>query len=450
MSVRYDSTRTELVFADGSTAGIDGDTGTGIFWTADFCDVPLVELEDAIGAFVRDAWSARTWLLGGDDDASPEPTYRSDVLLRYDDGLVALATTNVPRYVDEDYEAALPRVLAPLAERFEAEFLGQPSEPSAESSWLYGVAVAFRLVDKSRPTSDLLSLASLAHQLMIAVREGPLSAQSARDLLATGYGKALEGAAEGPWLDGKSAPYQLGRGRPDPAAWELAKDVASFANASGGLIVIPARERAEHGKAILDQIGDMPLADVNPQRYRNLIAEHVFPLLEDLDIGIAETAPGRGVFWVFVPEQPESLKPFVVRGALVEDKVLTTHLSIPRRVGADTRYATIAEVHSLLVAGRARQLGREEVLDLVRRDRLPWGFRDLVHAAERAGLRVVVGNGVIRVDVPDDEPIVSNYEHLSPKLLDLELHNLCARLQPHGVGVRRTAGGQLVPAGDDD
>jgi hypothetical protein len=449
MSVRYDSTRAQLVFADGSTAGIDGDTDTGILWTTDVSDVPLVELEDAIGAFARDAWSARTWLFGDDDDASGEPTYRSDLLLRYDDGLVALATTNFPRYVDEDYEAALPRVLAPLAERFEAELLGQPSEPLAESSWLYGVAVAFRLVDKSRPTNDLLALASLAHQLMVAVRDGPLSPQSARDLLATGYGKALEGSAEGPWLDGKAAPYQLGRGRGDPAAWELAKDVASFANASGGLIVIPARERVEHGKAMLDQVGDMPLADVNPQRYRDLIAEHVFPLLEDLDVGIAETAPGRGVFWVFVPEQPESLKPFLVRGAVVDDKVVSTHLSIPRRVGADTRYATIAEVHSLLVAGRARQLGREEVLDLVRRDRLPWGIRNLVNAAERAGIRIVVGNGAIRVDLPNQEPIVSSFEQISGKLLDLEVHNLCARLQPYGLAVRRTAAGQLVPEGED-
>jgi hypothetical protein len=445
-AVRYDSTRSELVFADGSRAGIDGETDTGVLSTSDVADLPIAALETAIGSFVGDSSSAHTWLFHDDADVSGEPAYRADVLLQYNGGLIAVATTDTPRYVDEEFEAALPTLLRPIAQRFDAELIGQPAEPS----WLYGVAMAFRLIDKSRPTGELVRLASLAQQLMLARRDGPLSASSARDLVASGHGQALEGCAEGPWLDAKSAPYRLSRGSGDLATWELAKDVASFANASGGLIVIPAREHSEHGRAILDEVGEMPLADVNPQRYRDLIAAHVFPIVEDLDIGIRESTPGRGGFWIFVPEQPESLKPFVVRGARAEDKILTTHLSIPRRVEADTRYATIAEVHSLLVAGRARQLGREEVLDLVRRDRLPWGFEALVLAAERAGLRVVLGNGAISIEVPNGEPIVSSFEHLAGKLLDLELHNLCARLEPHGVAVRRTAAGQLVPEVGDE
>jgi hypothetical protein len=46
-------------------------------------------------------------------------------------------------------------------------------------------------------------------------------------------------APEGTWLEGKSKPYLLSE---EPQKWELAKDVASFANAeAGGLIVIGVR-----------------------------------------------------------------------------------------------------------------------------------------------------------------------------------------------------------------
>src|SRR6266849_5109318 len=51
--------------------------------------------------------------------------------------------------------------------------------------------------------------------------------------LASGDLTKLEGTREDAWVDFKGTPYQLDA---DRGKWELAKDVAAFANESGGVV----------------------------------------------------------------------------------------------------------------------------------------------------------------------------------------------------------------------
>ena len=65
--------------------------------------------------------------------------------------------------------------------------------------------------------------------------------------LARGDNDALIGTQESEWLEFKSAPY----GIPDPGQrWQLAKDVAGFANSRGGHIVIGVKT-AKHANEVV-------------------------------------------------------------------------------------------------------------------------------------------------------------------------------------------------------
>jgi hypothetical protein len=77
--------------------------------------------------------------------------------------------------------------------------------------------------------------------------------------------------------------------------------------------------------------------------------------------------------------------------ALYEDAVLHVLGSMAERHCADVvgfldHNAPIAEVHAILVAGRARRLGREDVLDVFRRESLPAGTGSLRMRPKRPGL----------------------------------------------------------------
>ena len=80
--------------------------------------------------------------------------------------------------------------------------------------------------------------------------------EGARAALRKGEPAELLGLAECGWLDAKEGVYQLD----DPAkAEELVKDVAGFANAStGGLLLVGFSTRKEHDREILDEVRPVP------------------------------------------------------------------------------------------------------------------------------------------------------------------------------------------------
>lgn len=61
-----------------------------------------------------------------------------------------------------------------------------------------------------------------------------------------------------------------------------------------------------------------------------------------------------------MPAQRRELQPFVVKGAVVGGRVHANFVSLPERVGENTHHASIAEIHSLLQAGRVALRGEED------------------------------------------------------------------------------------------
>jgi hypothetical protein len=174
-----------------------------------------------------------------------------------------------------------------------------------------------------------------------------------RDLIAGGHVSALLGQAEVSWIDAKEIPHRLDG---DASGVELAKDVAAFANTGEDAIVVwgVRTAKAAAGGDVLDAVRPFELAKVDLEALRSALAARLVPLLTDVDIQVAELRPGTGygVGWIFIPAQPAHVRPVLVRGAVEGDKYLGTHVSVPLRVGEDTRHWDASTLHSLIQAGR--------------------------------------------------------------------------------------------------
>ncbi|MFJ4790693.1 helix-turn-helix domain-containing protein [Streptomyces sp. NPDC088794] len=175
-------------------------------------------------------------------------------------------------------------------------------------------------------------------------------------LLAQQRPEAVLGIAESEWVDFKSAgpagPYDLSL---ESKKYELAKDVAAFANAAGGLLVCGfkvTRRPTDLHEAALKQT---PFAKrlVNTERYKAVIADLVSPSMgvdffwyedpENLDLGYLV---------IEVQALPGTARWAVVTKTLNEDgKLVKGGVAIPKRHGDNTRYLPPDTVYQLVNNG---------------------------------------------------------------------------------------------------
>jgi hypothetical protein len=255
----------------------------------------------------------------------------------------------VERDVDEPDAAVtkeLSTLLAPLVDRHS----GDHFTAERHMDWPDQVVVRFELPTRGKSIGDALAIGAEAEALVHAAGGGALTLRSVVDLVRAGRGTALIGQPEGEWFDGKGAPYRLST---EEEKWELAKDVAAFANSeSGGLIFIGAKTRRLHDGDVVRSLSDFELDLAKPPQYRSNLAAKLHPAIEGLEIRTVPTTGTRGMAYIYIPPQRAELKPFVVKGVVVSGKARLMHVSIPVRDGEGTRYASPSEVHSLLQAGR--------------------------------------------------------------------------------------------------
>ncbi|MDP2884831.1 MAG: hypothetical protein Q8P51_07415 [Ignavibacteria bacterium] len=124
----------------------------------------------------------------------------------------------------------------------------------------------------------------------------------------------LVGVIEDEHFDAKSGKYDLST---DSGALELAKDVSSFANRSGGLIVIGAKTTDDptfYGRRV-HSISPFAFNLVDPIDYHKVIKSWIYPRPSDIDIQWvpSNSDPSKGIVFIFVPKQPESSWPFLLR-----------------------------------------------------------------------------------------------------------------------------------------
>jgi hypothetical protein len=213
---------------------------------------------------------------------------------------------------------------------------------------------------RSRTVEDAYEVGSDLIRLLDASETGSVSRTAALDLLRAARPDLLVGQVESEWLECKRAPYQVADER---GKFELAKDVASFANAdTGGVIIVGAEARKDaDGVETVHTLRPFPSALASPQSYRSIIHRRVHPAVEGLEILRVRTAETGGsntnLIVISVPPQVESFKPFLVRGAILGGKLNESYVTLVTRRNDQTHATDIASLHSLIAAGRAALAG---------------------------------------------------------------------------------------------
>lgn len=209
--------------------------------------------------------------------------------------------------------------------------------------------VSFRPPSRGRTLQDLYRLGSNVEALLDAIKPTGLTRATTADLVRAGRADLLVGLEEMEWLEVKSAPYNLAA---DAGRIELAQDVARFANADGGLLILGMKtKRCEDGERI-STVRPIPRDLVAASRHRAVIDGRLFPPVEGLSIEIVPQADGVLVL-IAVPSQPDELKPFLVHGAIVAGRVEGSFFSIVTRRGDATVVTSAPAIHSMISAGRA-------------------------------------------------------------------------------------------------
>jgi hypothetical protein len=187
---------------------------------------------------------------------------------------------------------------------------------------------------------------------MLRFREwDPSAMDGAHALLLMGRPEVLLGQPESAWLDAKRKGYGLQHSEVEK--YEYARDLASFANSeTGGLLVIGlSTTKDDSGMDIISEVTPCKPGSMNTQTYAHVAHAKVVPPIEGLEISPIRLDEGE-LLVIRVPPQAEYLKPFLVAGAIINDKVSGSFISIPQRRGTDKWNMSPAAIHSLLVAAR--------------------------------------------------------------------------------------------------
>ncbi len=162
------------------------------------------------------------------------------------------------------------------------------------------------------------------------------------ELLRAGRAELLVGQHEGDWLDVKSQDYDLATIR---GKISLARDVASFANAEhGGILVIGIHAKKTGDGEILTKVRPLPPDKRGVQRHRQALDQRIFPPPEGLTLEEVTIGSGRLII-LHLPPQSEELKPFLVHGAIVHGRIegafiASSGVEVTRRSRSPPRQST--------------------------------------------------------------------------------------------------------------
>jgi hypothetical protein len=172
--------------------------------------------------------------------------------------------------------------------------------------------------------------------------------------IQSGRAESLVGKTESDSLEVKSTAYDLKNVNEPLWKLELAQDVAQFANApGGGILLIGYRTKSIDGTDVIQKITAVQHKTTRLQVYSDVLKYRIHPPIGGLQIGRAPWQDNTEIIYFYVPAQPEENKPYIISGASIDDCYCSTGISIVRRQGDASIPVTAQEIHAALVLGRA-------------------------------------------------------------------------------------------------
>jgi hypothetical protein len=352
---------------DWDAIGRDRLTGSAFFAPLeDVADVRLTSLRSALSK------SVQAGLSGGGWDSSIElPRQASFILAVTPDGFDAKYSPMRDYFFDLDNERLLVCVeldlsseawtretmrsaVQPLLVRIDCTFIDcdeYGGGPTSGLPWRW--SVRFEPPMRSTTVSRACELAESVQRLVAAIdgSDLKLDAEAAWELLSAGQATALYGQPESDWLEAKTFGWDLST---DAGKIELAQDVARFGNGEQDAVIIVgmATSKVSGTEVLVRGPGQTFNARV-AQRHHQVLDQRMFPPVEGLRVeALADQHDGQ-LLCLFIPRQPEELKPFLVQGVIVGEKVEGAFISIVRRRGEHSIAVSPAALHAQIAAGRA-------------------------------------------------------------------------------------------------
>ena len=259
-------------------------------------------------------------------------------------GVRVQVTTLVDSAVTEERISALA---ATAADRMQADVRAILRGPENASGVIWTAEAALR-----RRDAQVSRLLALGHTISVTVVElaGGADPDAVANILEAGYPSGLLGAKEGDWLEAKSQPWDLDA---EFGKIELAQDVARFANAAGGVIVIGARTHKKDGEETIIRVDGIRPDLFSAHRARMVIDRRVYPPIVGLTVRrVTVRGSHSSLAYIRIPPQDPALQPFLVHGAIAGRKVEGEFISIVKRRGDQSLSIRAEELHTWLTAGR--------------------------------------------------------------------------------------------------
>lgn len=179
-----------------------------------------------------------------------------------------------------------------------------------------------------------------------------MNKEQLQKLIITANLDSLIGQIENDWFDCKKEPYQL---QNESAKRELAKDVSSFANMDGGYIFIGVRTKqsSQHFGDEVEALHPFPQNLVNTTQYRDILRTWVYPEIEGLHVSWIEVDATKhtGLVVITIPNQKESVKPFLINKTLDGEKQVETIFGYAQRKGDVSKPHSVVDLQQALRAG---------------------------------------------------------------------------------------------------
>lgn len=181
----------------------------------------------------------------------------------------------------------------------------------------------------------------------------PLQLSDIRSLVEAGEFQQLVGEFEGHQLDAKAQPYSFASG--NDVKRELAKDVAAFANAVGGCIIIGAETTVSSLQAGEQITALKPFSETlfNADQYGKIIGEWLYPVPSGLVIKWCPDKDTRqsGIGVIFIPTQAPEAKPFLLTRTIGDKKTTEILLGYAERRLDRTDIKSVVELHHAMRTG---------------------------------------------------------------------------------------------------